>query len=206
MPKAAPNTTELLDLWQGGNSEARDRLLDHCCHRMRVLARTMLRRHFPHVGRWETTDDVLQQAMLRLHKSLEKVELESGRHFYNLAATQIRRELIDLARHYFGPQGQGTKHETDRFDGDGQLQRPAKHDRPDVSTEPSSLAEWAEFHQMIGELPETERQVVELLWYQGMGQLEAAQVLGITDRTVRRRWVSAKSKLFEALSGEAPGE
>jgi RNA polymerase sigma-70 factor (ECF subfamily) len=164
----------------------------------------MLRQGFPRVGRWEQTDDVFQRAMIRLCRSLDSVTLESGRHFHNLAATQIRRELIELARHYFGPQGQGAKHETDWPADGGNERRPPKHDRPDWSGEPSSLAEWTEFHQRIEELPLEEKEVVDLLWYQGLTQEEAAEVLGVTDRTVRRRWVSAKTRLYEAFGGEPP--
>jgi len=202
--EVAKRTSELISLWQAGEPSARDRLLEHCCGRLRVLARQMLRQRFPHVGRWEQTDDVLQQAMLRLHQSLEEVKLESGRHFYNLAAAQIRRELIDLARHYYGPQGQGTKHETEVVsEGSG---RPlvSKHDRPDNSAEPSSLAQWVEFHGQVETLPEDEKQIVDLLWYQGLTQEEAAEALGVTDRTVRRRWVSARTRLYEMFCGERP--
>ena len=164
----------------------------------------MLRQRFAHVGRWEETGDVLQRAMLRLYRSLEDVTLESGRHFYNLAATQIRRELIELARHYYGPQGQGTKHETDQPSDEPGGRKIPKHERPDSSAEPSSLAEWTEFHRRIEELPPEEREVVELLWYQGLTQAEAAEVLNVTDRTVRRRWLAAKTKLYEAFCGEPP--
>jgi RNA polymerase sigma-70 factor (ECF subfamily) len=149
----------------------------------------MLRQRFSHVGRWEETDDVLQRAMLRLYKSLEAVTLESGRHFYNLAATQIRRELIELARHYYGPQGQGTRHETDQLsDGVGGRMIP-KHERPDSSAE---------------QLPPEVREVVELRWYQGLTPGEVAEVLDVDERTVRRRWVAAKTKLRNDFCGEPP--
>ena len=61
MPNIAKRTTELLDLWQAGDNSARDRLLEHCGQRLRMLAHRMLRQGFPHVGRWEQTDDVLQR-------------------------------------------------------------------------------------------------------------------------------------------------
>lgn len=200
----AKRTTELLHLWQAGDESARDRLLERCCNRLKSIAHRMLRQRFSHVGRWEETDDVLQRAMLRLYKSLEAVTLESGRHFYNLAATQIRRELIELARHYYGPQGQGARHETDRpSDGVGGRMVP-KHERPDSSAEPSSLAEWTDFHRRIEHLPPEEREVVELRWYQGLTPGEVAEVLDVDERTVRRRWLAAKTKLRDDFCGEPP--
>ena len=71
----------------------------------------MLRR-YPKVHRWEQTDDVFVEAVTRLHRALETVRPESPRHFYNLAATQIRRVLIDLSRRYYGPEGIGSHHDT----------------------------------------------------------------------------------------------
>lgn len=204
MAGSAKRTTELLHLWQAGDESARGRLLEHCCDRLKVLARRMLRRRFSHVGRWEETDDVLQRAMLRLYKSLEAVTLESGRHFYNLAATQIRRELIELARHYYGPQGLGARHETDRPPDGVNGRTIPKHERPDLSAEPSSLAEWTDFHRKIEQLPPEEREVVELRWYQGMIPGEVAEVLDVDERTVRRRWLSIKTKLRNDFCGEPP--
>ena len=60
------------------------------------LAGKMLRR-YPKVHRWEETDDVFVEAAAMLRRAMETVQPESPRHFYNLAATQIRRVLINLS-------------------------------------------------------------------------------------------------------------
>src|SRR5580692_10001775 len=82
-----------------GDLSARDELLRNFCGRLEALARKMLRR-FPQVKRWAQTDDVLQNALLRLLRSLQKVEPASVRDFLGLAAVEMRRELLDLARHF----------------------------------------------------------------------------------------------------------
>ena len=87
---------------------ARTDLLAHACRRLECLTRQMLR-GYAMVHRWEQTGDVLQAAMIRLCKALDEVQLKSVRHFYRLAALQIRRELLDLARHYSGPEGIGSQ-------------------------------------------------------------------------------------------------
>ena len=56
----------------------------------------------------EQTDDVLQNAVVRLLRALEEVRPPSVRAFFGLAATQMRRELLDLARRYQGRGGPGT--------------------------------------------------------------------------------------------------
>jgi RNA polymerase sigma-70 factor (ECF subfamily) len=160
----------------------------------------MLKGH-PAVRRWTQTDDVLQGALLRLLRAVQAVQPSTARDFFALAALQIRRELLDLARHYYGPQGLGANHASH---GPDEAEPQSPHDRPDVSGEPSRLAEWCEFHQQIDALPEDEREVVGLLFYQGLTQAEAAELLGVTVRTVQRRWHAALVSLHDALKGHWP--
>jgi RNA polymerase sigma-70 factor (ECF subfamily) len=160
--------------------------------------RKMLNDYYPRLRRWEQTDDVLQNALLRLHRSLAEVRPESVRHFIGLAATQIRRSLMDLTRHHFGPEGSAAHHHTDGNDIERNEivnQAPAK---------PESLERWNHFHQCVETLPDKERELFDLLWYQGLSQNEAANVLGVDLRTVKRRWQSARIMIHEALGGESP--
>ena len=59
-------------------------------------------------------------------------------------------------------------------------------------------------HDHISDLPEDEREVVGLLFYQGLSQAEAAAVLGVAKRTVQRRWQAALLKLHRVLKGQWP--
>jgi RNA polymerase sigma-70 factor (ECF subfamily) len=193
-----------LDRIRGGDAAARGELLRCACERLHNLARKMLK-GYPHVRRWEQTDDVLQNAALRLHRTLQQLPVPTALDFFRLAALNIRRALLDLARHYYGPQGQGAHHAT--WDsGDLPTSHPdsALAAPPDLSGDPVRLAAWGEFHQQIGSLPDEERAVFDLLWYQGLSQAEAAQLLNISERTVKRRWQAARLKLHEALEGEVP--
>jgi RNA polymerase sigma-70 factor (ECF subfamily) len=73
-----------------------------------------------------------------------------------------------------------------------------------VTHEPQRLAAWSTFHEQIDALPTEEREVVDLLWYQGLSQAEAAEVLQVSERTIKRRWMSARLQLQDALHGEMP--
>lgn len=117
---------------------------------------------------------------------------ESVRKFYGLAATQIRRELIDLARSHYGPQGIGTKHDSDGGTASERCEDPF---------EPESLVAWTEFHEAVETLPEAEKEVISLLWYDGLNQSESARVLGISLATLKRRWVSARLLLNDLNKG-----
>jgi len=209
MPEPLGHTLQLaglLDLMRAGDQTARQQLIEHACQRLRGLARKMLRR-FPKVHRWEQTDDVFVEAVTRLHRALETVQPESPRHFYNLAAAQIRRVLIDLSRRYCGAEGLASHHDTVAakpagLHGNPDGEEPPKYEQPDSTGEPAGLAEWTEFHQQVESLPEEEREVFNLLWYEQMSQEEAAEVLGVTTRTVRRRWQDARYRLQKARLGE----
>src|SRR5947209_2507699 len=98
-----------LDRLKAGDESARQELFRHCGARLQRLAHKMLR-GYPGVRRWEETGDVLQNALVRLLRALDNVSPESPRHFLNLASGLIRQELIDLHRHYYGPQGPGRPH------------------------------------------------------------------------------------------------
>lgn len=192
-------STELdgwLDDLRRGDAEARNRIIEHACDRLRSLARRMLR-GYPGVRRWCETDDVLQGVMIRLHRSLAEVWPESARQFYGLAATQIRRELLDLARHHYGRNGYGANHHTD---GGGSAEA-----RPGDREAPEGLEGWTAFHEFIEGLPDEQREVFNLLWYEGLTQPEAAEVLGVSLATLKRRWQSARILLHGAMRGESPG-
>lgn len=199
MPETPASTVLLqlcLDRMRAGDRQAREELLRHTCGRLERLTRKLLR-GYPGVRRWAQTDDVLQSALIRLLRALESVQPESLRAFFGLAAVQIRRELLDLTRHYYGPQGMGANHASagNRASGQAPL-----HDPADGSHDPGDLAEWCEFHERVGQLPDEEREVVDLLYYQGLSQVEASKLLDISIRTVQRRWQSAMLRLHDLLN------
>jgi RNA polymerase sigma-70 factor (ECF subfamily) len=198
-PSSTAQLQHWLDLLRTGDKQSRDRLIEHTCERLRRLTRKMLG-GFPGVRRWEETDDVFTEAVSKLHHSLESVCPESPRQFYGLAATQIRRVLIDMARHYHGPQGLASNQDTGGLDRAGQ--KGGDREPGDRTDEPASLSEWTEFHGLVESLPEEEREVFNLLWYEGVPQAEAARILGISPRTLTRRWQDARLRLFQARSGE----
>lgn len=188
----------LLDRYQD-DPAAFDALIDHAGLRLRSMTRKMLAR-YPHVRRWEETDDVMQTALIRLHRSLSEVKPENKRAFFGLAATQVRRTLIDLARHYYGSLGIGKNHHSVN----GDLQNPLANRVVAGSAKPQELEQWTAFHEAIDRLPEEEREVISLVWYGGMMQKEVAHVLEVSERTVIRRMNRARLALNALLEGDAP--
>src|SRR5438270_697442 len=94
------DTTSLHDLiarFRSGETSALDSLIRRTEQRLELFARRMLQR-FPGVAAREETTDVLQSALIRLTRALRQETPASVQDFFGLAAAQIRRELLDLAR------------------------------------------------------------------------------------------------------------
>jgi RNA polymerase sigma-70 factor (ECF subfamily) len=174
-----------------GDEAAIDALLRYNCERLTRLTRRMLG-DFRRVRRWTETADVLQNALLRLMAALRDAKPLNAREFLALATVQIRRELLDLTRKYFGPEGMGANQDSAAAAVNG-----APEGKGDLRHEPSSLAQWSELHQQIGTLPDDEREIVGLLFYQGLSQAETAEVLNVSVRTVQRRWHAVLCKLHD---------
>ncbi len=190
-PKPPSTTLQLLHRVGDGDAQAIDALIQHTSVRLTRLTRQMLQ-GFPGVGRWVEIEDVLQNALVRLLGALRAVKPATGQDFFALATLQIRRELIDLARHFAGPRGIGANHDSG----------PQGVDKSDDTHEPSSIAQWTEMHERIDALPPEEREIMDLLFYQGLSQAEAAEVLKLSLRTVQRRWHDALWKLHQVWNGE----
>jgi RNA polymerase sigma-70 factor (ECF subfamily) len=184
-----------LDRIRAGDPAARDELLRACQGRLEHLARRMLRR-YPTVRRWADTGDVFQGAALRLLRSLYAVPVADTRGFLNLAAANVRRELLDLARHFGGPRGVGANHASNP---DGPVP-----DRPAADPDPADLDRWAAFHAAVDRLPADEREVFGLTYYHGWPQARIAALCGVDERTVRRRWRRAAEALHALLGGDLP--
>src|SRR5204862_2255254 len=137
-------------------------LLNCACARLTQLTRKMLR-DYTRLRRWEQTDDVFQSAAVRLYRTLGDVQPATAADFYRLAALNIRRELLDLARHYYGPQGLGAHYAS--VAGGSEQSTPA-FDQPASEDDPGRLAAWTAFHTQVENLPAEEKEVFDLLWYQ----------------------------------------
>jgi RNA polymerase sigma factor (sigma-70 family) len=206
MPVAQKNQSSdiqaCLERLRRGDQSAQSALLECACDRLVRLARRMLK-GFPRVHRWEETDDVLQNALVRLRRALETTSPASVQSFINLAAVQIRRELIDLARHYNGPHGIGANHES-QTQTNGSGESPVQRVAADETNDPEHFEAWTRFHRSVESLDGEDREVFDLLWYQGLTQGEAAEILGVSEKTVNRRWVAARMRLGMALGGQLP--
>jgi RNA polymerase sigma factor (sigma-70 family) len=145
----------------------------------------------------EDTTDVQHEAMIRLMKALEEVEPKDLRHFLNLSALKIRQTLYDMARRPRQPAQLGNMTAGTQTEVGPGIAAPGT-----TTLDPGQLALWTELHEQIEQLPPDVREVVDLVWYHEMDQASAAELLGVDERTIRRRWREAKMFLGERLPFE----
>jgi len=202
MPDDDQRIGDCLARLRSGDQSAREDLIGFASERMREIAHRMLRT-FPSVRRWDETDDIVQNASLRLDRALRETVPEEVRGLIGLAATQVRRELLDLAKRHRGPESYAANHETNYQRMDGDLK--AKVDDAAEQSEPAdALDRWTRLHAAAADLPEEEREVFQMCWYLGLKQEEIAKLLDCSIRTVKRRWESAKDHLAAAMPEGSP--
>ena len=151
-------------------------LLARAVRRLQHLCSSILHRSYPRLTRPPLnlqTDELLGAVVQRLLKALREARPATVRQFFALAGQHMRWELNDLAR---------------RLD-----EQPAVEKLPDglvpaPANSDSGLSPDARLMlEAIGRLPEDEKEAFDLVHIQGLSQAEAAEVLGVGTRTVKRR-------------------
>lgn len=127
------------------------------------------------------TTAVVNELYLKFAQS-SRIEVEGRRHFFALAALAMRQILTDHARRRMAP---GASLDSDAL--------PA-FDAREVIEVDDALRRLAGFNPRLAE-------VVTCRFFGGYSELETAEILGITDRTVRRDWDKARAWLAAAMGG-----
>ncbi len=181
------NLTELIHLASNGDPEATERLFAATYPELRKLARIRLRAG----GRRQTlldTASLVNESYLRF-AGAGQLRLADRLHFLRWAAKVMRSIIVDFARRRAAARRGG-----------GRIRVTWT---PDVDrAEPASEREIVRVHEALDELATVDArmaQIVEMRYFGGMREVEIAEALGVTDRTVRREWEKARLLLREAL-------
>jgi RNA polymerase sigma factor (sigma-70 family) len=181
----------------GGDSPAEPivrALLDRAVRRLHVLCATFLSKSYPRLTLPPLNlqvDELLGAVVGRLLKALRDVHPRTVRQLFALANQHMRWELNDLAR---------------RLD-----EQPAAADLCDelalspVTSGSGLTPDGLRMLQAIDDLPGDERETFDLVRIQGLTQAEAAEILGVTIRTVRRRLNRSVLLLTQQLDDLRPG-
>ena len=165
-------------------------LLDRAVHRLHVLCNSLLHRSYPRLTRPPLNlqgDELLGAVVERLLKALREARPATVRQFFALASQHMRWELNDLARRLDERPAAVELHEW-------RVPAPA-------STDSGLSPAGRRILEAIEGLQESEREAFDLVKIQGLTQAEAAQVLGVSLRTLKR-WVSRSLRTLTARLGD----
>ena len=135
------------------------------------------------------TTALVHEAYLKLNQQ-KNVSWESRSHFFAVAATMMRRILIDYAR---------TKHRVKHGGVNSDL--PLENALTiSVSETDFDLLALDEALNRLAEKEEQLAKIVELRFFSGLDVVETAEVLGVSESTVKRDWAMAKAWLHRELT------
>ena len=185
-----PQITVLLRRAAAGDRAALDAVYASLYPDLKRLARARLRQQ----GRGESVSTTLlvHESFVRLAGARD-LRLEDRRHFFAYAAKTMRNIIIDNAREHLAERrGGGAEHVT-LGDADSDAMQLADTGASDELVRVNEALR--ELETVDAELAE----LVEMRYFGGYSEVEIAELQGINERTVRRRWDKARAWLFVAL-------
>lgn len=180
--------TRLLRAWKAGDEDALNRLFPILYDELRSVAASHLRRERPDHTLQPTA--LVNEAYLRILPR-QGVAAEDRVQFIGIAVQAIRRILVDHAREKLRMKRGGNRHRVTL------TARLAREDPVDVE-----ILDMDRALTRLGEDDPLNQQVVELRYFGGLSETEVGRFLGISERTVRRRWVYSRAWLFRELASE----
>jgi RNA polymerase sigma factor (TIGR02999 family) len=190
-PVSGPGeVTRLLRAWRDGDESARERLIDRVYTELRKIAGAQMRNE--RRGSTLEATGLVHEAFLRLSDQ-KRVDWRDRVHFYGLAATCMRRILVDRAR----------ARSAAKRDPEGFLLTAEEGSR---ATSPEELLDLDRaLERLAAEHPRL-AQVVEMRYFAGLELAEIGEVLAVSERTVKRDWAFARAWLLGELERPAPAE
>ena len=189
--------TRLLAAARQGDGSATHRLMELVYGELRAMARRQLRQRRP--GQTIGTTVLVHEAYLRL-VAHDGIPWQDRAHFLSVAALAMRHILVDSARRRVAKKRGGEE-----------LRIPFEDLHPGSGQEPDAEKRVVEVlavdHALtsLAALNERLSKLVELRFFAGLTEEETAEVMGTSERTVRRDWRKARAYLFQALGGQAAG-
>ena len=191
MSEQTGEVTRLLGAWRDGDREAFDELLPLVYDELRRMAHRQLRRGRP--GDTLQTTALVHEAYMRLAQH-DEADWRDKSHFLAVAALAMRQIVVDAARRYSAKKR-------------GAGERPVSFDDVHMGIDVSGRAEEIlAIDEALNRLADWNRKLartVELRFFGGLTVEEAASVLEVSERTVKRDWQKAKAFLYRELGGEA---
>ncbi|HRH43266.1 MAG TPA: sigma-70 family RNA polymerase sigma factor [Pyrinomonadaceae bacterium] len=178
--------TQLLKDWSEGNQIALDKLMPLVYEELRRQASRYLQNE--RQGHTLQTTALIHEAYLKLI-GINEIEWQNRNHFFALASTAMRRILVDYARERKRDKRGGS---AENLPLDEALMISANEKSVDLISLDEAL-------NRLAKLDERQARVVELRYFSGLSIDETAEVLGVSNATVRLDWNLAKAWLKQEI-------
>jgi RNA polymerase sigma factor (TIGR02999 family) len=180
------DTTQLLRAWAGGDSHALQQLTPRVYRELRGVATHLLQNERP--GHSLQSADLVHEVYLRLVNARE-LEWQHRAHFFAIAATLMRRILLDRARRIGAEKRGGKVHFLD-------LTRTL-----DVAqVQARELVALDDALDTLAAVDPRKARIVELRFFGGLSVKETAEVVKVSSDTVMRDWKLARAWLLTEMS------
>jgi RNA polymerase sigma factor (TIGR02999 family) len=179
------NVTKILQDIRSGEPSAPDELMRIVYAELRRLAAQRMDREAP--GQTLQATALVHEAWLKLGDA----NFDNRAHFFSAAAEAMRRILVDNARRKRSVKHGGNLQRTDC----SSLNLAAEAEEEHLLAVHEALDKLAARDPMGAEL-------IKLRFFAGLPNVEAAEVLGLSERTAKRTWAYARAWLFEELQRE----
>jgi RNA polymerase sigma-70 factor, ECF subfamily len=180
----AHDLTRLIAAWRGGDSDAREALVERVYANVRAIAAQSLRQ-MP--GATLGATDLAHEALIRLLGA--DAEWNDRRHFFHVAAQATRQILVDAARQRLAAKRGGGVERVD-LEHAGEI---AANDND---------AELVRIDDALRDLQQADArraQMIELVYFGGLSRIEVARALQVSEGTVDRDLRLARAWLRSAL-------
>jgi RNA polymerase sigma factor (TIGR02999 family) len=167
-------------------------LLDELYEDLRKLARSKLSQEKP--GQTLQATALVHEAWMRLSPDGDGGQWENSRHFYGAAAESMRRILIDQARRKNAHRHGGDHQRTDL--NESRIESPATAKTDKIVALDEALEKLAVSDSATAEL-------INLRYFVGLSIADTAEVLDVSQRTVKRNWAYAKAWIQRELQKES---
>ncbi|MEP6833138.1 MAG: sigma-70 family RNA polymerase sigma factor [Gemmatimonas sp.] len=185
----SPSVTSLLQRAAEGDQPAFEQAFELVYNELQHLAHAQLRRELE--GHTLNTGALVHEAYLKLERGLP-TGLDRA-HFLAIAATAMRRVLVDHARRFHAEKRGGVNHA---------VAIESMDELPGAMRD-ARLIDLDEALARLATLDERQARVVECRFFGGLTENETADALSIGLRTVKRDWAKARSWLYRELYPDA---
>jgi len=177
--------TDLLSKWGGGDKAALDQLVSLVYPELRRIARLYMGKENSH--HTLQTSALINEAYVRLVNQ-KSVGWKDRGHFFAFASQVMRHILVDHARKY-------------AYAKRGERARRVELDGVAIATE-GRAAEFIVLDDALNRLAEIDPRkgrIVELRFFGGLTVAEIADVIGVSEITIKREWRSARAWLLREI-------